>query len=71
MDYPEGVEFPEVLSIDKERILKLGQRAKRLSVGASLIAICSAVPIISQRTENRKELANQIQILLQTVTNEK
>ncbi|XP_065363599.1 T-complex protein 11-like protein 1 [Calliphora vicina] len=71
MDWPEGVEFPEILSIDKDRILKLGQRAKRLCVGASLIAICSAVPIISQRTENRTQLAQQIYILLQSVTNEK
>lgn len=71
MDWPEGVEFPEVLSIDKDRILKLGQRAKRLCVGASLIAICSAVPIVSQRTENRIQLAKQIEILLQGVTNEK
>ncbi|KAM7346422.1 T-complex protein 11-like protein 1 isoform 2-T2 [Cochliomyia hominivorax] len=70
MDWPEGIEFPEVLSIDKDRIIKLGQRAKRLCVGASLIAICSAIPIISQRTENRSQLAKQIEILLQSVTNE-
>lgn len=71
MDWPDNVDFPEVLSIDKDRILKLGQRAKRLCIGASLIAICSAVPIISQRSENRIALSKQIEILLQGVTNEK
>lgn len=71
MDWPENEEFPEVLSIDKERILKLCQRAKRLCLSASLIAICSAVPIISQRSENRIKLAKQIEILLQSVTNQK
>uniref|UniRef100_T1PC90 T-complex protein 11 n=1 Tax=Musca domestica TaxID=7370 RepID=T1PC90_MUSDO len=71
MDWKEDVDFPEILSTDKERILKLGQRAKRLCVGASLIAICSAVPVISQRSENRIELAKQIEILLHSITNEK
>uniref|UniRef100_A0A1I8PQ93 T-complex protein 11-like protein 1 n=1 Tax=Stomoxys calcitrans TaxID=35570 RepID=A0A1I8PQ93_STOCA len=71
MDWPGNFDFPEILSTDKERILKLGQRAKRLCVGASLIAICSAVPIISQRSENRIALAKQIEILLQSVTDEK
>lgn len=71
MDWPENVDFPEVLSIDKDRVHKLGQRAKRLCLSSSLIAICTAVPIISQRSENRIELAKQIEILLQGVTNEK
>lgn len=71
LDWPEDVEFPEVLSMDKDRIFKLGHRAKRLCVGASLISICSAVPIISQRPENRAQLAKQIEILLQSVTTEK
>lgn len=71
MDWPENVEFPEVFSIDKDRILKLGQRATRLCIGASLVAICSAVPIISQRSDNRIALAKQIDILLNGVTNKK
>lgn len=71
MDWKDPDKFPEVLSVDKDRILKLGQRAKRLCACASLISICSAVPIISQRTENRKTLAKQIEILLQSVTNQK
>lgn len=71
MDWADNLDFPEVLSTDKDRILKLGQRAKRLCIGSSLIAICSAVPIISQRSVNRIELARQVEILLQNVTNEK
>ncbi|XP_075159176.1 T-complex protein 11-like protein 1 isoform X2 [Haematobia irritans] len=71
MDWPENLDFPEVISTDKDRILKLGQRANRLCIASSLIAICSAVPIISQRSENRIALAKQIEILLQSVTNNK
>lgn len=64
-------EFPEVLCTDKERILKLGQRARRLCICASLVSICSAVPIISQRTENRTKLAKQIEIILQSSASDK
>uniref|UniRef100_A0A1A9ULR9 T-complex protein 11-like protein 1 n=1 Tax=Glossina austeni TaxID=7395 RepID=A0A1A9ULR9_GLOAU len=71
MDWPDNVEFPEVLSIDKERILKLGLRAKRLCVCASLASICSAVPIISQRPYNRIELSKQFEILVQNIYDEK
>lgn len=71
MDWPEEEIFPEVLSIDKVRILKLGLRAKRLSVCASLISICTGIPIISQRTENRQELAKQLDIILQNVGGER
>uniref|UniRef100_A0A1B0BLH9 T-complex protein 11-like protein 1 n=1 Tax=Glossina palpalis gambiensis TaxID=67801 RepID=A0A1B0BLH9_9MUSC len=71
MDWPDNVEFPEILSIDKERILKLGLRAKRLCICASLISISSAVPIISQRPYNRIELSKQFEILLQNMNDEK
>ncbi|XP_011205138.2 T-complex protein 11-like protein 1 isoform X1 [Bactrocera dorsalis] len=71
MDWDESMEFPEVLSVDKERILKLGQRAKRICTCAAVISICSGVPIISQRTENRVALAKQIEIILQGTTNKK
>ncbi|KAL9927916.1 T-complex protein 11-like protein 1 [Glossina fuscipes fuscipes] len=67
MDWPDDVEFPEVLSIDKERTLKLGLRAKRLCICASLASICLAVPIISQRPYNRIELGKQFEILIQNV----
>ncbi|XP_055910312.1 T-complex protein 11-like protein 1 isoform X2 [Eupeodes corollae] len=71
MNWSDPDTFPEVLSVDKDRILKLGQRAKQLCASASLISICSAIPIISQRTANRTTLAKQIEILLQSVSNEK
>lgn len=70
MDWDEANEFPELLSIDKQRILKLGQRGKRLCVCVSLNLIASAHPIISQRPENRMTIAKDFQILLQDVTNE-
>lgn len=71
MDWPDNMEFPEVLSIDKERILKLGLRAKRLCICASLISISAAVPIISQRPDNRIELSKQFEILVQNMNDEK
>lgn len=70
MDWPENSEFPEVLAIDKERIMKLSWRAKRLCVSAAFISICTAIPIISERSENRIEMASQIFVLLQNVNTE-
>ena len=67
----EANEFPEVLSIDKDRILKLGHRAKRLCVLSALISVASAIPVISQRPSNREELAKEMAIILKEATSEK
>ncbi|XP_037920173.1 T-complex protein 11-like protein 1 isoform X2 [Hermetia illucens] len=69
LDWNEADEFPEILSIDKDRILKLSSRALRLCAAACTIAISSSIPIISQRTENRVALAQEIEVLLQSVAN--
>uniref|UniRef100_A0A1A9WAM9 T-complex protein 11-like protein 1 n=1 Tax=Glossina brevipalpis TaxID=37001 RepID=A0A1A9WAM9_9MUSC len=71
MNWPDNIAFPEVLSIDKERILKLNLRAKRLCICAALISISSGIPIISQRPNNRTELSKQIEILIQNMNDEK
>ncbi|ALC49751.1 CG16721 [Drosophila busckii] len=67
LDYPADKDFPELLRIDKERFEGLSWRAQRLILCASLISIAQSVPVISQRRENRIQLAQQLDILMQHV----
>ncbi|KAM8720988.1 hypothetical protein ACLKA7_006946 [Drosophila subpalustris] len=67
LDYPADKQFPELLSIDKERFEGLSWRGQRLILCASLISIAQGVPVISQRRENRVKLARQLDILVQHV----
>lgn len=71
MDWPTNMEFPEIFYIDKERIMKLAQRARRLCACAALVSICSAVPIVAQHTEHRSDLAKQFMILLQNTASQR
>ncbi|XP_030567900.1 T-complex protein 11-like protein 1 [Drosophila novamexicana] len=70
LNYPADKEFPELLSIDKERFGGLSWRGQRLILCASLISIAQGVPVISQRRENRVKLAQQLDILVQDVKRE-
>ncbi|KAH8317446.1 hypothetical protein KR074_005075 [Drosophila pseudoananassae] len=70
LDYPADKEFPELLRMDKERFVGLTWRAQRLILCASLISIAQSTPIISQRRENRVQLAQQLDIIVQDVKNE-
>lgn len=65
LDWPQNKEFPEIFYIDKDRIMKLAQRARRLCACAALISICGAVPIVAQSSDHRSDLAKQFIILLQ------
>ncbi|TDG43557.1 hypothetical protein AWZ03_010032 [Drosophila navojoa] len=67
LNYPADKEFPELLRIDKERFEGLSWRCQRLILCAALISIAQGVPIISQRRENRIELAKQLDIIVQHV----
>lgn len=71
LDWDPANEFPELMSMDQDRILALAGRALRLCVCASTLAIASSVPIIGQQPANRVELSKQIEIILQSVSNEK
>lgn len=71
LDWDSANEYPELMSMDLERILALAGRALRLTVWASTLAMASSVPIIGQQTANRNELSKQIDILLQNVNNDK
>lgn len=71
LDWEAENEFPELISMDQERILALAGRALRLTICASTLAIASSFPIIGQQTANRIELSQHIAILLQNVNNNK
>lgn len=71
MDYKEETEFPELLKMDKERFLELKLRAEKVCVCASAIAIASGIQILGHNAEFKKSLAKQLQIILQSVQNQK
>lgn len=64
---PENT-FPEIISMDRDRIFGLQSRSLRLCAAASVMAIVAGLPLIS---EFRKQLAKQVEIILQNVTNTK
>jgi len=63
--------FPEFFSMDHDRLVALQGRALRVCACASSLAIVSGLPIISQAAEVKKNLAKEIEILLQNVTTDK
>lgn len=65
---PEN-EFPEVLSNDKDRFLKLSQRVLRICGCACATAICSGISILNQKDDLRLSLIKQFAIILQNVNN--
>lgn len=67
---PEN-EYPETMLMDEERMRALSSRAIRLCCIASIVAIASSVPIIGQQVKNRLSLLEQVEILLETVSNDK
>lgn len=71
VDWNKENKFPEMLDMDKDRLITLQSRALRLCVCASTLAVVSGIPIISQNTENRKEFIKQIGVLVQSITEEK
>lgn len=68
LNWDPEVEFPEVLSNDKERFLKLSQRVLRICGCASTTAICSGISILNQNVDLRSSLIKQFAIILQNVT---
>lgn len=64
-------EYPETLAMDKERIVELGAKALRLCVCASAVFIASSLPIIGQIAEHKRQIKEQILVLLQSIQNDK
>lgn len=62
--------IPEFFDMDKDRLIALKGRAIRLCACASALAVASGVPCIAQSAAAKKQLAKQLNILLQSVTME-
>lgn len=71
LDWKTEYEFPEFFSMDHDRLMAMKGRAIRVSACASALAIASGMPIISQSAEIKKNLAKEIEILLQNVKTDK
>lgn len=71
LDWNSENEYPEIMSMDRERLQELAGRALRLCCIASAVAIASSVPVIGQQTANRLALLNQVKILLENVSSDK
>ncbi|XP_065084773.1 T-complex protein 11-like protein 1 isoform X1 [Ochlerotatus camptorhynchus] len=72
IDWNTENEFPEMLEMDRDRVIGLQGRASRLCTCASTLAItCAAIPSIAQVADLRKNLAKELVILLQNCNNTK
>lgn len=63
--------FPEFFAMDHDRIVGLQGRALRVCACATSLAIVASLPIITQAADVKKNLAKEIEILLQNVNTEK
>lgn len=71
LDWNTENDYPEIMSMDKERLQELAGRALRLCSIASVVAIAASVPIIGQQAANRLALLKEVGILLESATNDK
>ncbi|XP_055526010.1 T-complex protein 11-like protein 1 isoform X2 [Wyeomyia smithii] len=72
IDWNTENEFPEMLEMDRDRVIGLQGRASRLCTCASTLAItCAAIPSVAQSVELRKTLAKELAILVQNCNNTK
>ncbi|XP_058443970.1 T-complex protein 11-like protein 1 isoform X1 [Malaya genurostris] len=72
IDWNTENEFPEMLEMDRDRVIGLQGRASRLCTCASTLAItCAAIASIAQSSDLRKSLAKELVILVQNCNNTK
>ncbi|XP_055617620.1 T-complex protein 11-like protein 1 isoform X2 [Toxorhynchites rutilus septentrionalis] len=72
IDWNSENDFPEMLEMDRDRLIGLQGRASRLCTCASTLAItCAAVPSIAQAADLRKKIAKELIILVQNCNNTK
>lgn len=71
IDWNPENEFPEIISMDKNRIFGLQSRSLRICAASCVMAVCSGIPIIGQNSEVRKKLAKEILILLESTETNK
>lgn len=72
IDWNTENEFPEMLEMDRDRVIGLQGRASRLCTCASTLAItCAAIPSVAQSVDLRRNLAKELVILVQNCNNTK
>ncbi|XP_063703942.1 T-complex protein 11-like protein 1 [Culicoides brevitarsis] len=71
IDWKPENEFPEIMSMDKDRVRGLQSRALRLTAAACCMVFVSGVPVIGQNAEIRKKLVAHLMVLLQNVETDK
>lgn len=69
-DWNPDHEYPEIMSMDQERISELATNALRLCCIASIMTITDRVPIICENTANRFEILNHAALFLEDVSNQ-
>lgn len=69
LDWNPKHKYPEIMSMDQERMRELAAQALRLGCIASVMVIVSSVPII-QQTSNCHELLKQVTVLFDEVSRE-
>lgn len=69
-DWNSEHQYPEIMSMDQERMSELATNALRLCSIASIMSIAGRVPIISENPANRFEILNQAALFLEDVSNE-
>uniref|UniRef100_A0A1L8DLI4 Putative sok1 kinase belonging to the ste20/sps1/gc kinase family n=1 Tax=Nyssomyia neivai TaxID=330878 RepID=A0A1L8DLI4_9DIPT len=70
LDWQPDNEFPELLTMDKERIENLRKRINRLCACTTVMALASGVPIFAQNPNMKGAFAHEVEILLQDVQDE-
>lgn len=64
-------EFPETVSMDRDRIIAMAAKTLRLGIVASTLFLASALPVIGSNAANRATVKKEVSILLQGVKNDK
>lgn len=60
-------EFPELILMDKDRLMEIATKSLRLCTAASVLAIAHSHPTIGQNSVAKKALAGELNILLESV----
>lgn len=60
-------EFPELILMDKDRLMEIAAKSLRLCVAASVLAIAHSHPLIGQNAIAKKSLASELNVLLESV----
>lgn len=63
--------YPEIMSMDQERMKNLTVQAFRLCYKASVLAITSRIPVIKQNVENRRAILTKLTDIFHNISSKK